>query len=332
MPESRPRTLRAATTVAGGVVALVVAGIGALTVAGFAGAWAWVFDLASSFRPQYAATLLLAAAGLIGLGWLRAALAAVVLALVNLVVVAPLWVAPPAVVDNAAPTLRVLWHNVHGVGEDNTEALARSITIADVDVVLLGNASGRLADELAGLLSPYDVVDAGAADGSLAVVGLARVPVRAVDPVDLGDRSRLGLALTADLGPRTVHMLAIHPRSPRTPERARARDAQLEAAGEWAGEQAGATLVVGDFNATPWSHGFRRVANAGGLHSSQAGFGLQPTWAAGTGPLMVPIDHALHGDGLTTVDRRTGPALGSAHRSLIVELAFTPKRTHTAQP
>jgi endonuclease/exonuclease/phosphatase (EEP) superfamily protein YafD len=37
----------------------------------------------------------------------------------------------------------------------------------------------------------------------------------------------------------------------------------------------------------------------------------------------VPIDHLLHGQALEVVDRRLGPALGSDHFLLVVDLQLT---------
>jgi endonuclease/exonuclease/phosphatase (EEP) superfamily protein YafD len=56
--------------------------------------------------------------------------------------------------------------------------------------------------------------------------------------------------------------------------------------------------------------------------NSLDGFGLQPTWPAGQPWFAIPIDHLLHSDQLTTVERSTGPANGSDHRPIEVTLAF----------
>ena len=82
-------------------------------------------------------------------------------------------------------------------------------------------------------------------------------------------------------------------------------------------------LVVGDLNATPWSSGFRALERRGSLVDSLRGRGLQPSWPEGFGPLMIPIDHALHTTDLAVADRRTGPASGSAHRPLVVSAGRT---------
>ena len=72
-------------------------------------------------------------------------------------------------------------------------------------------------------------------------------------------------------------------------------------------------------NTTPWSAAFQPLNEE--LLNSMNGFGWQPTYPAGAGLLMLPIDHLLHSGHLTTVDRSTGPDLGSDHLPLIVTVA-----------
>jgi endonuclease/exonuclease/phosphatase (EEP) superfamily protein YafD len=56
------------------------------------------------------------------------------------------------------------------------------------------------------------------------------------------------------------------------------------------------------------------------LVNSQRGYGLAATWP--TRPLtLVPLDHMLHSDSLTTVARDIGPDLGSDHLPLTVEVS-----------
>ncbi len=80
-------------------------------------------------------------------------------------------------------------------------------------------------------------------------------------------------------------------------------------------------MVVGDLNASPWSYAFRPLADSD-LVNSLNGFGLQATWPSVLGPFGVPIDHLLHSAEFTTVTRRTGPSLGSEHRSVFITLAL----------
>jgi endonuclease/exonuclease/phosphatase (EEP) superfamily protein YafD len=120
-----------------------------------------------------------------------------------------------------------------------------------------------------------------------------------------------------------VSILAVHPVSPVSERNASLRDAQLRFAANWANDQEGATVIVGDFNAGPWSHAFRELVADTGLRNSQRGFGLQPTFPTSSNVVFrVPIDHLLASPELSVVDRRLGPPLGSDHFPLIVDLAI----------
>ncbi len=144
----------------------------------------------------------------------------------------------------------------------------------------------------------------------------ARVIETPFDPAE-------GIGIEVTTGGERVSVLGLHPPSPTSASRAEARDRLLAEGGDWMADRDGAAMLVGDLNATPWSHAFRDLLRRGDLTDSLRGRGLQPTWPEGAGPFMIPIDHALVGDGLVVVDRRTGPANGSEHRPLVVEAAVT---------
>ncbi len=117
-----------------------------------------------------------------------------------------------------------------------------------------------------------------------------------------------------------IRILALHPPSPTSTGKVSTRDEQLAAVPDWAAAQDRPVVIVGDLNASPWSHAFRPLTDSD-LVNSVNGFGLQATWPALLGPFGVPIDHLLHSAELTTVTRRTGPSLGSEHRSVFITLA-----------
>jgi endonuclease/exonuclease/phosphatase (EEP) superfamily protein YafD len=125
--------------------------------------------------------------------------------------------------------------------------------------------------------------------------------------------------------PEGVSVLSTHPLAPTEKDRAQLRDAQLDFAATWAADQEDGFIVVGDFNATPWSWPFRNLMARAPLRNSQLGFGVQPSFPTSSTFLMrVPIDHLLHSDTLSVVDRRLGPAMGSDHFPLIVDLQLSP--------
>jgi endonuclease/exonuclease/phosphatase (EEP) superfamily protein YafD len=140
-----------------------------------------------------------------------------------------------------------------------------------------------------------------------------------------GDGRAIALAYQPEGWPEQVKILSSHPVAPTSAERASLRDAQLGFAADWAAQQDGAYMVVGDLNASPWSSPFRGLVSDGGLRNSQLGFGLQPSFSANTiFPLRVPIDHLLHSQDLRVTDRRLGPPMGSDHFPLLVDLQYAP--------
>jgi endonuclease/exonuclease/phosphatase (EEP) superfamily protein YafD len=86
-------------------------------------------------------------------------------------------------------------------------------------------------------------------------------------------------------------------------------------------------LVVGDFNATWGSRGFRTILDAGmtdGAAARGRAFGL--TWSQTKRPLppVVRIDHVLTGPGVAVTSVRTDVGPGSDHRDLLATVAVRP--------
>ncbi|NNF70449.1 MAG: endonuclease/exonuclease/phosphatase family protein, partial [Acidimicrobiia bacterium] len=118
-----------------------------------------------------------------------------------------------------------------------------------------------------------------------------------------------------------VVVLAAHPRSPTNSDGSNKRDDLLAALTDLAAAEGEATIVVGDLNATPWSHAVRSLQDEAELRNSLQGYGLQPTWHADWRLFAIPIDHALMSQDLTTVSRSTGPANGSDHLPVTVTIS-----------
>ena len=318
--EPGPGAARLASVVIG---ALVAAGwlMAAASAAALAGSLWWVLDLVASFRPQIAVVMLLPL-GVVALLRPLRRLSAAVLTLATLVNAAVLWpylAGPPPRAEGAA-VLDVISYNV-GISSAGRDRAMSWVKAQDPDVVFLYESSFEWEDSIARVGIALDVV-AEVPPGRLAGITVLAKPGLGARVVDSPFDPAQSVAIRLDPGGGSIDVLGLHPPSPTTPQRAERRDALLAGAGDWVAGRSVPVLVVGDLNATPWSHARRALVRRGGLTDSLEGRGLQPTWPAGWGPLMIPIDHALTGPGLVVTRRGTGPELGSSHLPLLVSVAY----------
>lgn len=314
-----------------GHLALVIAALaGAAAVASLLGAVWWPLDLLSPFQAQYASALLASAVLLLVSGRRRLAAAALVGGVLVALRVAPLYVEPPArpVATDPATHLRVVAFNLlhHNRAAD---AVVPWLAARDVDLLALIEVDDFWHATLRAAFPDHHHA-ASAHRGAFGIHLLSPRPFTRVDHLELGHGRVPAIEATLDRGGIPYTVLVIHPYPPTRTRWRAAHEQQLAIAAEWARAHPRHALVIGDFNATPWSRPFVDFVEASGYLDSARGFGLAPTW---TGPhplLAIPIDHALHTADLAPVDRAIGPALGSDHRPLSLTLA--PVVTPSAAP
>lgn len=285
-----------------------------VSVAAFFGGLSWVLDILANFRVQYAVALVLMALFLVLAGWRKTAAVVAVGALANLAVIVPLYLGGGSA-DAASDTLTVLSFNIFASNEQFGE-VAGYVTEMDPDIVFLHEASRpwEVAMEAADL--GYEVTRSRSDDLIFGTLVLSR---------ERDTVTSYGFTIGSPRSVEVVHdgvaVLGVHPLAPTTAERASLRDAQLDFAAEWSNRQTGPHLVVGDFNATPWSYPFRRLLADAELRNSQKGHGISASFPAdGSFLTRVPIDHLLHSTDLAVVERILGPRMGSDHYPLLVEL------------
>lgn len=293
-----------------------------VTLAAFFGRWVWWLDVLANFRPQFVVALAVLGLTVAMSRWRKTGYAILAVALVNLVVVLPLYIGAPADARADADTIRVMSFNLLSDNEQYSEVIDYIRTV-DPDLVLLHEASRPWEVAIESAELEYQVVRARSDDLIFGTLVLVRG--QGITAVSHGFASRAPRAVALDYTPHgwdmTLSVLGTHPLAPTDQERADLRDAQLAFAGDWAGEQTGAFIVVGDFNATPWSWPFRRLMRSADVENSQKGFGLQPSYDTSSNLLLrIPIDHLIHSSALEVTGRQLGPALGSDHFPLVVDL------------
>ncbi len=223
------------------------------------------------------------------------------------------------------------------IGNTDYDAITDALERSDSDVLAVFEVGPPLLDHLQrGPGQQYGYMAARPGPGPFGVALLARRPL--TDVRAFGDnRSGGSLLATVRIGDRLCRIAAVHPISPMSPRRFRDRQKHLHQIvrhlTQWRREhEEGAVVMIGDFNLTPWSPNFCDLVRASGLKHVVVDSGYEPTWQPVPGLLFgLVIDHCLVSDDLTVVASRIGPAFGSDHRPLSVELSL-PRRSRILHP
>lgn len=330
--ELRNAPLPSRSAVVRGLVVFVMVCAVTPSVLGLLGRWGWLLDLCNHFRFQCTVVLFATTAGLLLLRSWKMGVVSLAGLVLNLVFVLPLYLGSPGEAKVGEPTFTVMQFNVNAGNTNHTGVIAE-IQSHKPDLLFVQEVNNPWLDALEAGLTDYVLVAEDARTDNFGIACFVRsinaqdVPITIVDSRVFDPTSGLAqvpaIEVTLEFEGQAIKALSIHPLPPVSIEYARVRNAVLHGSAQWAAIQTQPCIVVGDFNATPWSTSFRDLQFASGLVNSQVGFGRAPTWPAGLGSLgMIPIDHLLHSEALATVDRTIGEANGSDHRPLIVELGW----------
>lgn len=298
--------------------------IAVASLVGFAGSAWWVLDLFAHFRVQYAVALAACAALALAARGRAVAAGLAAFALLNAALVAPLYVPGGGGDDVAAGSaphaVRIAHVNVL-TSNPQKDALTRWIAASGADAVIAMEVNGRWARALE-KTPGYRVVLAQPRGDNFGMMLLASTSGAPVADAALAAEIDLP-AIEATVG--GIRVLGLHTLPPISGEYSTRRDRMIEGAAAWVANQRGPAAVMGDYNATPWSAPFRRFVRATGFRNSQRGFGVQASWPMVRAPfaplLRIPIDHLTHSPDLAVTRRALGPANGSDHRPLVVDLA-----------
>ncbi|MGB8852083.1 MAG: endonuclease/exonuclease/phosphatase family protein [Pirellulales bacterium] len=296
----------------------------AATLGGFCGDWHWLLDLMSHFRWYY---LLAAAVGLVvaivrnaGIAT-RTALAAALA--VNAWTMLPYWLpasqpAAPAAGTTVGP-VSVISLNVLRSNQDTAPTIdylrRRS---ADVVAVLEVSPEWDQALDTLADIYPHRRIEPRLDNFGIAL--LSRWPLIEPQIVDFGDTGYPSIVADVDRPAGRFHCIAIHPYPPYSRSSSGMLVRHLHAVGAAAARSPLPCIVAGDFNATPWSAGFRAFLAGSGLRDTALGLGVQPSWNARSPFVRIPIDHIFAPLTATVIRRTIGPDVGSDHFPVEAEL------------
>lgn len=287
----------------------------------FVAGWHWTLDLLACF-PVQAATAALAAAVCLGVArrW-RLATAYLLGGVVALAAVIPGFcaAAPP---PSGAPSVRIAAVNLLRGNERSAAGALALVRERAVDVVFFSEVTPKWLDALQSGLPEFPFRHAQADPGYYGVALFSRWPLREVAVMPLGVEWAPALRAIVDTPHGALGVLGVHTPRPGGPMRAEWHGAALAAIPGAVAPLPKAHVVLGDFNSSPWNHGFRRMLAEGGFDAGTTRDFL-PTWPSHLPSLLrVPIDHVLGSQAVRIGDAQLGPAFGSDHLPLFVTVGF----------
>ncbi|MEM9915258.1 MAG: endonuclease/exonuclease/phosphatase family protein [Planctomycetota bacterium] len=341
MTESNPaqssHTTRRRLT--GWLLGVFAVGLLVVVVMSFFAPWWWVGRVAeyTRFHTMLAlALLVLLAVVTRHRTWAGVCLAGVAVNLAALIMLAP---ATAPVADQG--DFRVMHLNVDRNNTQIERVLDAIQNPADgraPDIVCLQEFTPGLDIAVELILRGYEVVAAIPRDDSRGVAMLRRQDsdLELIEWQELqwlpGENDRPTLA--ADFGvagqpEKRLNVLSLHTKRPASPAKSEMQQREFAAAAQWSADLLAPSgenqylLVLGDFNATPWSVDTRQFVQRSGLLHVGGTFNANPTYPSRLPwPLRVPIDLAAVSPNLAVSESTVGPHVGSDHRPLMVDVSF----------
>jgi endonuclease/exonuclease/phosphatase (EEP) superfamily protein YafD len=227
--------------------------------------------------------------------------------------------APGSAPATAAPGLSVVSLNVLRANSRKQDVL-EYLQAADADIIFLMEVDGPWLAALQSLESthPHHITSPRADNFGLAL--FSRVPLRDTRLEYLAGSGAPTVMASVELEGRRLTVMGTHPMPPVGRRAAQLRDVQLAALNSVVRHSPDPVLLVGDFNATPWSRAMRVLASGGlGFRGNAAPW--KPTWRVRS-LLAIPIDHALCTEPLAVATHEIGPDVGSDHRPVSLRVGW----------
>jgi endonuclease/exonuclease/phosphatase (EEP) superfamily protein YafD len=300
---------------------VLMAVLATATAAGFLDRVSWVFEIATLFRLQYAVVLLVAGVLALALRRPRLAVAGLVLAAVNIAVIAPWQGASYATASTGNRTLRIVSFNVEA-GNHRYDELAPLVARLRPDILGLMEltpAWARAAEHASARVRPRQLVPQPGAYGMGLLSDLTPTAVR-VRHFPADGPTALVARFKIQHFPVTFVLVHVH-----TPFAGSVHARELSALAAARPTLGSRLIVCGDFNTVPWSAQFEDFGHDAGLTDVFQGTWHTHSWPSWSPLLGALIDHCLISGGLTVRDRSFGPSSGSDHLPLVLDVSIERK-------
>ncbi|MEZ4632058.1 MAG: endonuclease/exonuclease/phosphatase family protein [Deinococcales bacterium] len=280
-------------------------------------------DILSLFHPLYALLALLLALALGSLKAWRWTLLALLCLTYNLYLMLPFWPARAKADGIQERDLRLVVHNILYINQTSAEVLEQ-ITQSNPDIIFLMEYSHNLQSQLESHFSayPYRLIEPSRMTMGLAL--FSRIPIQQATIERFASRIPI-FKISFELNGKTFNFIGAHPWPPLEGMANMHKLQMIDIATvvKQAAEAGQPLIVVGDFNASPWSYFIGKIKQAGVLSDARQGQGLWPTWRFHPKiPLSLMIDHVFLSETWRVVNFQQGLQAGSDHHALILDLSL----------
>lgn len=299
------------------------------TAIGFLGDWHWYADLFAHLRPQYCVWLGLTVAASVVLRHRFALGLAVTGLLANAIALAPYAVPWRDESDAQTPGRAWAFASINLLyGNRESARVIGYLRRTQPEVVFFQEVSPWWGNTLEELRDLYPYRSTQTQKDSFGVAIFSREKPVEVTLRAAGTRAGdLAVFAIFESDGRRFGMVGVHPDKPDEEWKTHNRRTYLGNVARWCEERARANepvVVIGDFNATPWSSSMRSFTRSRALRNTSQGTIFGATWNVWQ-PHRLLIDHAFLSRHWTLLDREVGPGVGSDHRPLLIRAALPPR-------
>ena len=291
------------------------------SIAGFFGKIWWIFELFSHFRVQYFVLLSFTLFIFLLKRDKFKILLTSCFALINSCLIFPLYhYVTPSHAQNQT-TYRIVSYNVH-YNNNNYKETISFIKQVQPDIVVLLETDKEWIAEMSKLETKYPFSITEPLEDSFGISLYSRFLLTNVQIRYIGPANLPSVIADVALQNKDLTIIGTHTLPPISANFASMRNQQLKELALVTSAYNKPFILAGDLNITSWSPYFHDLIKESGLHDTQKGFGIQPTWPTMFPPIGITIDHCLVSSDITIINRKSGPHLGSDHRPIIIDFSI----------
>ncbi|MFC7337106.1 endonuclease/exonuclease/phosphatase family protein [Haloferula chungangensis] len=286
-------------------------------ILGLFGKQHWFLDLFNHLQAQYFAALLIISV-VLGI-WRKPKHAAISVAalLIPTARLAPLYQSTNP--GPQGPELRVASYNVLTSNQRYGDAVRWTLE-TDPDFIYFTECHRKWIRELDALANAFPYATEMSYSSNFGFAFRSKHPIESVKVHPTGDLELPLLEVRIRTPHGLVTVFGCHPVPPMNDFWASERDHYLAELQRLSSAAEGHCVILGDLNATRWSHHMKPILTS--FSDTQEGHGYSATWMRKNWLVTIPIDHILTRGFQGTKTRATGPDLGSDHRPVVAELVW----------